>query len=233
MTDPVQDEIYGLARAALAKGQERFSVHIFPFRMTAENMAHYAKHEAAETWLDLKPAYDSFERTHVPPQVALCGTRYKVADGLPGETGGTDRRLPILRTASTDEGAVARDASGAWVSPACQFDDEERRIAYYSGGTVGASATTTATIGKVVEARDEPAPPPVRKSEPHHHSKPVHSTKQAAASKPPAVMARPRTPSRPLKRGPVPPRRITAVPSADGFGSSALRGTLRISTHGG
>jgi murein L,D-transpeptidase YafK len=233
MTDPVQDEIYGLARAALAKGQERFSVHIFPFRMTAENMARYAKHEAAKTWVDLKPAYDSFERTHVPPQVALCGTRYKIADGLPGETGGTDRRLPVLRTSATDDGTAARDADAAWAAPACQFDDEERRITYYNGGTVGASATTTATIGKVAEAPEEPTPSPVRKSEPHHHAKPAHSTKQAVASKPPAASPRPRTPSRPHRRGTLPPRRITGVPSADGFGSSALRGTLRISTHGG
>jgi murein L,D-transpeptidase YafK len=233
MTDPVQDEIYGLARAALAKGQERFSVHVFPFRMTAENMARYAKHEGFETWPDLKPAYDSFERTHVPPQVALCGTRYKIADGLPGETGGNDRKLPVLRNVSTDEGAATSN-SGTWAAPACQFDDEERRIAYYSGEPAGASATTTATTGKIVETREEPAPrPPVRVSEPRHHSKPTHYAKQAAASKPAGVAVRPRAPSRPLKRGTVPPRRVTTAPSADGFGSSALRGTQRISAHGG
>jgi murein L,D-transpeptidase YafK len=235
MTDPVQDEIYDLARAAIAKGQERFSVHVFPFRMTAANMAHYAKHEGSETWADLKPAYDSFERTRVPPQVALCGTRYKIADGLPGESGGTDRRLPVLRPISTDDPATTRDPNGAWVAPACQFDDEERRIAFYSGGTVGASATTTATTGKIVEASDEPSPPPSsRKASEHRHARPHHETKEAAATSRPAVApVRFRAPSRPFKRGTTPPRRITAAPPADGFGSSALRGTLRISAHGG
>ena len=34
MTDPVVDEIWRLVTAALAKGQPRFQVQVFPFRMT-------------------------------------------------------------------------------------------------------------------------------------------------------------------------------------------------------
>ena len=39
MTDPVVDEIWRLVTAALKAGQPRFHVHVFPFRMTEENLA--------------------------------------------------------------------------------------------------------------------------------------------------------------------------------------------------
>ena len=39
MTDPVVDEIWRLVTAALKGGQKRFHVHVFPFRMTEENLA--------------------------------------------------------------------------------------------------------------------------------------------------------------------------------------------------
>jgi hypothetical protein len=145
MTDPVQEEIYDLARAALAGGQERFQVHIFPFRMTDANLARHADHEWAHTWADLKPAYDSFERTHIPPRVALCGVRYKIADGLFGETGGAAARLPVLKPPAgerrTGDATRVLDADGNWIEPLCQLEDEAKRKA-----PVVASEMTTSTI---------------------------------------------------------------------------------------
>lgn len=136
MTDQVQEEIYGLAGAALSSGQGRFQVHVFPFRMTEANLARRAEHEWAHTWADLKPAYDSFERTRVPPRVVLCGVRYKIADGLPGETGGSESRLPVLRPVAQSgqaaDSAAVIDANGDWAPPACVLDDEERRKAAYT-----------------------------------------------------------------------------------------------------
>jgi len=41
MTDSIIDEIYTLADAAFRHGQQFFRVHIFPFRMTEENMIRY------------------------------------------------------------------------------------------------------------------------------------------------------------------------------------------------
>jgi hypothetical protein len=127
MTDPVQNEIYNLATAALSAGQARFHVHVFPFRMTAENLARHSDHEWAHTWFDLKPAYDSFERTRIPPVVALCGVRYKVADGLPGETGGSERRLPLLKGATEEASQRLLDANGNWQPPQCELEDEAKR----------------------------------------------------------------------------------------------------------
>ncbi len=130
MTDPVQEEIYGLATAALAGGQARFQVHVYPFRMTEENLARHADHPWAHTWADLRPAYDSFERTRVPPRVVLCGVRYQISDGLPGEIGGIEKRLAVVKPApDVDGGAdptVVADASGAWSAPACAIDEKMR-----------------------------------------------------------------------------------------------------------
>jgi murein L,D-transpeptidase YafK len=136
MTDPVQQEIYELAQAALTNGQERFHVHIFPFRMTKENLARHSTHEWAHTWADLKPAYDSFERTRIPPKVIVCGVRYQVFDGLPGETGGGERRLAVLRPASRDADtgdlSIVTDADGFWSPPGCAIEDQARRKAQHT-----------------------------------------------------------------------------------------------------
>ena len=87
MTDPVMDEIHTLAAAALRGGQERIHVSIFPFRMTAAALEAHKEHPWLEFWGDLKAGYDSFERTRVPPRIAICGKRYVVQDGEPGESG--------------------------------------------------------------------------------------------------------------------------------------------------
>jgi len=81
MTDPVIDELWALVTAALNAGQERVAVHVFPFRMTEERMAAFAWHPWAEFWRDLKPAYDLFEETHIPPQIGVCNKRYAVKRG--------------------------------------------------------------------------------------------------------------------------------------------------------
>jgi murein L,D-transpeptidase YafK len=78
MTNDLIEEIYALARDALAGGVERVPVHIFPFRMTPENMARHAGHPAQATWGPLKEAYDEFALTHEPPRIAVCGSRYVV-----------------------------------------------------------------------------------------------------------------------------------------------------------
>jgi len=78
MTDPVIEEIYLLAEAALKEGQQTFPVHVFPFRMTQERMAE-AKAEGSEWlpfWGNLRVGYEQFENSHVPPQVTTSDGRY-------------------------------------------------------------------------------------------------------------------------------------------------------------
>ncbi len=78
MTDDGIEEIYSLADAALAKGQTSIPVHVFPFRMTAENTKRHAGSTWTEFWSDLKPGYDAFEATYVPPDVGFQGGHYFV-----------------------------------------------------------------------------------------------------------------------------------------------------------
>lgn len=79
MTGAAQQEIHQLAAAALRKGQDRFQVHIFPFRMTEANLAEHAASPWVEFWRDLKAGYDAFEQTRLPPSIGVCGRRYVVA----------------------------------------------------------------------------------------------------------------------------------------------------------
>ena len=78
MTDPGIEEIYLLAQAALEKGQKSVAVHVFPFRMTAENTRQHASSRWAPFWSDLKAGYDAFEAKHVPPDVDVRGGHYVV-----------------------------------------------------------------------------------------------------------------------------------------------------------
>ena len=84
MTDAEIDELWLLVTAALDAGQERIPVHIFPFRMTDERMAAFAWHPWADFWRDMKPAYDLFEESRIPPQVSVCNKRYHVRGRMEG-----------------------------------------------------------------------------------------------------------------------------------------------------
>jgi len=77
MTNPVIEEIYALADAALRGGQRFFRTHIFPFRMTPENMQKYKDSEWFAFWQNLKQGYDYFEQhDHNPPNVEVRGGLY-------------------------------------------------------------------------------------------------------------------------------------------------------------
>lgn len=80
MTNAVIKEIHGLTLAAIKQGQKHVPVHVFPFRMTAENMGRHSGHEWAGFWKELKDGYDSFERTRLAPQVSVCNGAYHVRD---------------------------------------------------------------------------------------------------------------------------------------------------------
>jgi murein L,D-transpeptidase YafK len=85
MTNPVMEEIYGLAEQALRGGQERIPVHVFPFRMSDANMKAHADQQWHDFWLNLKEAYDRFEQARVPPKIDVCDKRYVVREASDGE----------------------------------------------------------------------------------------------------------------------------------------------------
>jgi murein L,D-transpeptidase YafK len=81
MTNPVIEEVFSLASAALNKGgQDAVQVHVFPFRMTEDRLKAYSMNEWYDFWRNLKDVSDSFERTHQPPRVTVCEGRYWVED---------------------------------------------------------------------------------------------------------------------------------------------------------
>jgi murein L,D-transpeptidase YafK len=96
MTNAVNLEVHKLTVAALEAGQPYVPVHVFPFRMTEQNLAAYASSEWSGFWRNLKEGYDLFERTQRPPRVTVCGTRYgfEAASRLEGANPGPIRVCP-------------------------------------------------------------------------------------------------------------------------------------------
>jgi len=71
------EEIYNMAKNALENGQSSFEVHIFPFKMTAHNMAQHTTDKWYPFWVNLKLGYDIFERYNVIPIVKASEDKYK------------------------------------------------------------------------------------------------------------------------------------------------------------
>lgn len=77
MTDPVIEEIYLIAEAALKKGQSSFALHVFPFRMTEKRMSEVAESEWLSFWDNIREGYIRFEAEHIPPTVRIIEGRYE------------------------------------------------------------------------------------------------------------------------------------------------------------
>lgn len=76
MTNEGIEEIYTVATAALENGQRFFRVHIFPYRMTNENMERYLGSKWYDFWTNLKEGYTWFENSKIPPNVEVEAGRY-------------------------------------------------------------------------------------------------------------------------------------------------------------
>lgn len=84
MTNPVMKEIWDLIRAAYRKGQQRIVVHAFPFHMTDRNLRVYGDNKWADFWQSLRPAYDIFNETRVPPLATVCRKNYSFSRSSKG-----------------------------------------------------------------------------------------------------------------------------------------------------
>src|SRR5690606_20855269 len=62
--------------------------------MTADNMQRHKSNRAYLFWVTLKKGYDFFERTHLPPDVAVCERRYVVNVKLPQSRIDPEGRCP-------------------------------------------------------------------------------------------------------------------------------------------
>lgn len=87
MTNSLMAQIHELVSAAVAAGQQHVPVHVFPFRMSAANIARHGKSQWYDFWTNLKEGYDAFERTRLPPRISVCNGRYRIADARAVEAG--------------------------------------------------------------------------------------------------------------------------------------------------
>lgn len=78
MGDAGIEEIYTMAAAALAGGQQAFDVHAFPFRLDSAHIEAERNSAWIDFWLELKLAHDQFEHTHVPPVIGVRNRRYTI-----------------------------------------------------------------------------------------------------------------------------------------------------------
>lgn len=76
MTDAGIDDIYTTVEQALANGQSAIPIHIFPFRMTAENFERHKGHRWMEFWENLAEGDRLFTTTQLSPSIAACGGKY-------------------------------------------------------------------------------------------------------------------------------------------------------------
>ncbi len=87
MTNEGITELWKLVTSALDNGQKRFQVQVFPFRMTRKALSQRKNHQWSSFWQQLKPAYDIFETTKIPPRVKVCRRRYVFEPALKNTTG--------------------------------------------------------------------------------------------------------------------------------------------------
>jgi murein L,D-transpeptidase YafK len=87
MTDSEIAEIFALVRETLAGGSRSVPLEIFPFRMTAANLAAHAGNINMAFWQNIKSGYDAFEASKKPPHWDVCDKKYVFnqasADGGP------------------------------------------------------------------------------------------------------------------------------------------------------
>ena len=89
VTDENIKEIYWIAVEARDNGQERIPVHIFPTRLTDNNLAQlvnvFSKEpEMIRFWSNLKPGYDYFAQNKRLPEITVNGRgRYQLVKSSP------------------------------------------------------------------------------------------------------------------------------------------------------
>ncbi len=87
MTNAQIEEIWRLVTSALAGGQKRFQVQVYPFRMSVERLAEYASNPDIAFWRTLKAGNDLFEANLTPPKVMVCQGHYRFEPGDRGANG--------------------------------------------------------------------------------------------------------------------------------------------------
>jgi murein L,D-transpeptidase YafK len=78
MGDDAIEEIWTLCAGAFRAGQTSIRFHIFPFPLTDPKLKREAKNPWIEFWKELKPIFDQFEATRIPPAVFVQDGHYRL-----------------------------------------------------------------------------------------------------------------------------------------------------------
>ncbi|MCX5494301.1 murein L,D-transpeptidase [Kaistia dalseonensis] len=149
MTDEAAGEIYWLARDAFLGGQRSFEVHLYPFRMTPENMAKHRNDPNMEFWVMLKEGSDHFEVTRKPPVVGVCNRRYVFdvdTGGVPLNASApcpANMSVPVWLDAAVKE-KQAKDQV-VFASLSAKYDAEDKIAAETAAADAQKLAAKTAT----------------------------------------------------------------------------------------
>lgn len=176
MTNPVVDEIFRLANSAIANGQKEFQVHVFPFRMTAENLLQQAGSPWLDFWVNLKTGYDLFAETRVPPAIRVCKGRYafdrvpefgeiaaeRDCDGMPGMASAG----PSPSMASTGTVPAASASPVATSAPATAASSVTLPSPIPAPGAAGTSIISTGSLRATAGSPDPEEKPHVKQATP-------------------------------------------------------------------
>lgn len=137
MTNEQMEEIYAIVREAFQGGQKQLQFQSFPFRMTAENMAHFRNDPNFSFWKNLKQGSDRFEVTKRDVVVGYCGNRYAFSSsGAPscGANDDDDASQFVAEKTRADEEKSASMAASGLASIRMQYADGDQHPFYRAPG---------------------------------------------------------------------------------------------------
>ncbi|WP_193334483.1 L,D-transpeptidase family protein [Devosia beringensis] len=124
MTDEGIAEIYALARETFKGGNPSFQLQIFPFKMTAANLAKEASNQHLPFWKDIKEGYDLFDLNKQPAAWDVCERQYIFNAGGNGALNPMGPCPAVIQTAALVEKQAADEKAFANSLAA-----EERKVA--------------------------------------------------------------------------------------------------------
>lgn len=75
--DAPVDDVYAMAESAFSAGQKSIPIHIFPFRLTPENLSAHNGGRWIDFWRNLSEGEAMFQATKIPPPAFVCNGKYR------------------------------------------------------------------------------------------------------------------------------------------------------------
>ena len=141
MTDEGISEIYALARETFKGGNPSFQLQIFPFRMTAQNIAANYDNQHMSFWKNIKEGYDLFEINKAPPTWDVCQGQYVFNVTASGALDALGPCPPIQRSAALTARMQADDSKVADILAGREKAEAERVAVAQRGEAINTAVT--------------------------------------------------------------------------------------------